>query len=77
MLSEIRKESEKMKRTSRINIVMVVITMVFIMAFSITGKASGGFKSQGKIVFNNKTASTRDDVIFDADDFDRLAQVCR
>lgn len=39
-----------MKRTTRINIVMVVITMVFIMAFSITGKASGGFKSQGRIV---------------------------
>ena len=77
MLSEIRKESEKMKRTARINIVMVVITMVFIMAFSITGKASGGFKSQGRIVFNNKTASKRDYVIFDADVFDRLAKLCR
>lgn len=66
-----------MRRTTRINIIMVVITMVFIMAFSITGRASGGFKSQGRIVFNNKTTSTRDDVIFDAGDFDRLAQVCR
>ena len=66
-----------MKKTARINIIMVVISLVFIMAFSITGKAAGSFKSQGRIVFNNKTESTRDDVIFDAGDFERLAQVCR
>lgn len=67
----------KMKRTVRINIIMVVMTLIFILAFSITGKASGSFKSHGKIVFNNKTVSTRDDVIFDASDFERLAQVCK
>lgn len=66
-----------MKKSTRINIMMMVMTLMFMMAFSITGKASGGFHSQGKIVFNNKTSSTRDDVIFDAEDFNRLAQVCR
>lgn len=66
-----------MKRTARINIIMVIMTLIFIMIFSITGRASGSFKSQGRIVFNNKTASTRDDVIFDASDFEKLAQVCK
>lgn len=66
-----------MKRAVRINIIMIAITLGLIMAFSMTRKASGRFKSQGRIVFNNKTTSTRDDVIFDADDFERLAQVCK
>ncbi len=67
----------KMKRAVRINIIMVAMTLGIIMAYSMTGKAAGSFKSQGRIVFNNKTASTRDDVIFDAGDFERLAQICR
>ncbi|NDO49963.1 hypothetical protein FMM75_11395 [Lachnospiraceae bacterium MD335] len=66
-----------MRKTARINIIMVVMAFMFIMAFSIVGKASGNFRSQGKIVFTNKTASTRDDVVFDAGDFERLAQICR
>lgn len=56
---------------------MVAMTLGIIMAYSMTGKAAGSFKSQGRIVFNNKTASTRDDVIFDAGDFERFAQICR
>ncbi|MBD5469913.1 MAG: hypothetical protein HDR19_01985 [Lachnospiraceae bacterium] len=66
-----------MKRTTRINVLMVVMTLIFIMVFSITGRASDRFKSQGKIVFNNKTVSTKDDVIFDAGDFETLAEVCK
>ncbi len=66
-----------MRKIARINIIMVVMAFMFIMAFSIVGKASGNFRSQGKIVFTNKTASTRDDVVFDAGDFERLAQICR
>lgn len=66
-----------MKRTARINMIMVIMTLIFMMLFSITGRASEKFKSQGKIVFNNKTVSTRDDVIFDASDFKMLAEVCK
>ncbi len=67
----------EMRKTVRVNIIMMVMAFMLIMAFSIVGKASGNFRSQGKIVFTNKTASTRDDVIFDAGDFERLAQICR
>jgi len=67
----------KMKRTARINIIMLAMTLIFIIMSSITGKASGRFNSQGKIVFNNKTTSTKDDVIFDASDFEKLAQLCK
>jgi hypothetical protein len=69
----------EMRKTAQVNIIMMVMVMafMFIMAFSMVGKASGNFRSQGKIVFTNKTASTRDDVIFDAGDFERLAQICR
>jgi len=34
-------------------------------------------KSQGRIVFNNGTEDTSDDVIFDASDFTTLANKCR
>lgn len=62
----------------RKNIIMIAFTLTLIAASCIVGNAAdSSFHSQGKIVFSNKTASTRDDVIFDAEDFERLAAVCR
>lgn len=66
------------KKTIRTNIVMVSVTLLTVLLFSVTGSAEEKhFNSQGKIVFDNKTEDTADDVIFDADDFDKLAYTCR
>lgn len=71
-----------MGRTAKINIGIITMTAVTIVIASviappITGIASSSFKSCGKIVFTNGTTTTRDDVIFDSEDFQRLAAVCR
>lgn len=67
-----------MKRTTRTNIAIIIFTLstAAIIPCVVTS-ASSGFKSQGKIVFTNGTSTTRDDVIFDAADFERLAAVCK
>lgn len=60
------------------NIIMIAFTLTLITGSYIVGNAAdSSFHSQGKIIFDNKTSSTRDDVIFDAEDFERLAAVCR
>lgn len=56
---------------------MAALTLAFIASAYMTGRADSQFNSQGKIVFTNGTESTDDDVIFDAKDFERLADVCR
>lgn len=65
------------KRTAASNFAMVLATLLAVLLFSTTGRADNKFGSQGKIVFDNKTQDTADDVVFDAGDFDRLSSVCR
>ena len=66
------------KKTTWINVIMVFVTLLTILLFSVTGKAEENkFNSQGKIVFDNRTEDTSDDVIFDSGDFNRLAFICR
>lgn len=67
-----------MKSTTRTNIAIIIFTLAISMVFPyVKSSASGSFKSQGKIVFTNGTSTTRDDVIFDSADFERLAAVCK
>ena len=65
------------KRTVDANIIMVLATLLAVLLFSATGRAENKFSSQGKIVFDNKTDDTADDVVFDAGDFNRLSGICR
>lgn len=65
------------KRTIRINIIMVFVTMLTVFMISVTGNAEESFNSQGKIIFDNRTEDISDDVIFDAGDFNKLAYICR
>ena len=66
------------KKTVLANITMVSVTFLTALLVSIPGNArEGQFNSQGRIIFDNKTSSTTDDVVFDAADFDRLAFTCR
>lgn len=69
--------NRKIQKTTVINISIITMTVSIILSSSIIGNAAGRFQSQGKIVFTNKTASSEDDVIFDAEDFERLAEVCK
>ncbi len=65
-------------KTIRINLIVVSVTLLTIFLVSMTGNAAERqFKSQGKIIFDNRTGDAADDVIFDATDFDRLAFTCR
>lgn len=68
-----------MKQNTRISILLVVVVLTLVIAVVPMAKAfaSGGFRSQGKFVFTNGTDDTNDDVVFDAEDFERLADVCR
>lgn len=66
------------KKTIRTNIIMIFVTLLTVLLISTTGNAEEKhFNSQGKIVFNNRTEDTADDVIFDAGDFNKLAYICR
>lgn len=57
---------------------MVSVTLLAVLLLSGKGKAEESpFKSQGKIVFDNGTQDTADDVVFDSADFNRLAYTCR
>ena len=69
--------NRKIQKTTVINISIIAMTISIILSSSIIGNAARRFQSQGKIVFTNKTASSEDDVIFDAADFERLAEACR
>jgi hypothetical protein len=44
----------------------------FYTGYAVSGDSGTGYRSQGKIIFNNNTESTDDDVIFDAVDFQRI-----
>lgn len=67
-----------MNRNIRINILLVALTLVIAaIAPMVKASASNGFRSQGKFIFTNGTDDTSDDVVFDAEDFGRLADVCR
>jgi hypothetical protein len=44
----------------------------FYTGYALSGDSGTGYRSQGKIIFNNNTESTDDDVIFDAVDFQRI-----
>lgn len=67
-----------MKQNTGISILLVVLTLVIAAIVPIVNaSASNGFRSQGKFVFTNGTDDTSDDVVFDAEDFKRLADVCR
>lgn len=57
-------------------ITTIIATMVLIFPM-LRVSASDGFRSQGRIVYTNGTPETEDDVIFDASDLDRLAEICR
>lgn len=66
------------KKTLRINITMICVTLLTACLISMTGNAEGKrFNSQGKIIFDNRTGDPADDVIFAADDFEKLAYTCR
>lgn len=66
------------KSSVRTNVIMVSVTLLAVLLLSGKGKAEeGAFKSQGKIVFDNGTRDTADDVVFDSADFNRLAYTCR
>lgn len=70
----------KVKKSSvGTNVIMVSVTLLAaFLLLSGEGKAEEGmFKSQGKIVFDNGTQDTADDVVFDSADFNRLAYTCR
>lgn len=69
----------KVRRSStKTNIIMVSVTLLAVLLLSGKGKAEESpFKSQGKIVFDNGTQDTADDVVFDSADFNRLAYTCR
>ena len=67
-----------MKKIKKSN---VVVSIMCVIAISVTSFMSGyavnsvnglDYKSQGKIIFNNNSVSTDDDVIFDASDFDTI-----
>ena len=62
----------KMKNRKGSSIITVLACGVLLSAGTLyTGKAAGSteYKSQGKIVFDNNTEDTADDVVFDAGDF--------
>ena len=61
------------------NIIIITMTLVIILlvSFSDNVEASDKFSSKGKIVFTNRTEGRNDDVIFDAADFEKLANVCQ
>lgn len=66
------------KSSVRTNVIMVSVTLLAVLLLSGKGKAEeGAFKSQGRIVFDNGTQDTADDVVFDSADFNRLAYICR
>lgn len=67
------------KSSVKTNVIMVSVTLLAaFLLLSGKGKAEeGAFKSQGKIVFDNGTRDTADDVVFDSADFNRLAYTCR
>lgn len=66
------------KKTIRTNIIIVFVTLLAVLLIPATGNAEEKhFNSQGKIIFNNRTGDTADDVIFDAGDFNKLAHTCR
>ena len=55
------------KGAARINVIMISVTLMAVLLLSVKGKAEENqFNSQGKIVFDNRTEDTDDDVIFDA-----------
>ena len=66
-----------LKKGSRTNICLMIMTLLIAAAISSVGNAAEQFHSQGRIVFTNGTERTDDDVIFDAKDFEKLAAVCR
>ena len=66
-----------MSKAMRINIMMVSATLMVLLASMAGNAEEGQFNSQGKIVFDNRTADAADDVIFDAGEFNRIASVCR
>ena len=65
-------------KTIRTNIIMVMFTLIIAVTYTISVNATTGLtgkRSVGKIVFAGDTSDQ--DVIFDASDFDKLADVCR
>lgn len=70
---------KKEKSAARINIIMISVTLLMVLLFPLSGRvrAENQFNSQGRIIFDNRTGDDVDDVIFDADDFNRLAFTCR
>ena len=63
---------EKIKISNVITAIICAVSISTVSFYSGTAAASGAsisYKSQGKIVFNNNTEDTADDVIFDASDF--------
>lgn len=66
------------KKTMRTNTIMILVTLLMVLLVSVTGNAEEKhFNSQGKIIFDNRTEDPADDVVFDAADFNKLANVCR
>lgn len=66
-----------LKKGSRTNICLMIMTLLIAATISCVGNAAEQFHSQGRIVFTNGTERTDDDVIFDAKDFEKLASICR
>lgn len=64
-------------KTLRTNVIMIAVTAIIIAVYSASAKAATTFNSQGRIVFDNGTADTSDDVIFDANDFNVLYERCK
>lgn len=65
-------------KTIRTNIIMILFTLIIVITSTISINAATGLtgkRSVGKIVFAGDTSEQ--DVVFDASDFDKLADVCR
>lgn len=61
-------------------IVMLILSIGLLVGSTVTAFAAPqtyGLSSRGKIVFDNNTADTSDDIIFDASDLYKLAAKCQ
>jgi len=55
-------------------IISVITVLILIMGITITSFAESSVNSKGRFVFDNRTADTSDDVIFDASDLTKIEE---
>jgi len=67
----------KSKVIASIILILCAVLISGVASIASTPRETYGLKSQGRIVFDNDTADTSDDVIFDARDLYDLAEKCQ